>query len=476
MYHYFKSSAIYSLVVLVAGLILTAPCLAEPSRLTTAQDCQKQDLAFVSKTFSNIPPRKELKKSPTAVELYEFDESPRGNRSPFLMVHGLRGEHYPYFRWQKVANHLAADKKFNSNFKIYFARYPTGKRMEETVPLFRKAVDRLYNACNRRQISVMALSIGGNLVYESLTDEETADKVRVLMTLGTPFHGSPLFSMDWMQYSVYKRLAWPLSRIDHSLSLRLYFSRNENLLADFGWDDYDRAIPTIGKFRSRLPLGPKGNLVQDTVTNERLRAIHEENPHLKKKIIAYSGYLKNPYLESKTARFIESTAMYPVTLFWVKFPAHLAREHPVLRVLNRDIASIDVCKSKKENIKSPYLYALNDGITPVSSALFLSAPSQKGDQKYKLESFLTDEKQIAELRPLVDVKLGRVFSNIDHLTFIDDFRPLSISEKVKDALAPNEPGKGIFDWILSDVISTANLSPHIAEDKSVKGEIQESKN
>ena len=170
MYHYFKTSAICRLFFLSAalyfGFILSTPAQAEPSRLTTAQTCHKQDLAFVSKTFDNIPPRRQLKKEPTSVEIYEFDESPRGNRSPFLMVHGLRGEHYPYFRWQKVANHLSSDKKFNANFKIYLARYPTSKRMEESVPMFRKAVERLYSACNKRQVTVMALSIGGNLVYE----------------------------------------------------------------------------------------------------------------------------------------------------------------------------------------------------------------------------------------------------------------------------------------------------------------------
>lgn len=465
MYHYFKTSAIYRLfflsTALYFGFILSTPAQAEPSRLTTAQTCQKQDLAFVSKTFDNIPPRRQLKKEPKSVEIYEFDESPRGNRSPFLMVHGLRGEHYPYFRWQKVANHLSSDKKFNANFKIYLARYPTSKRMEESVPMFRKAVERLYSACNKRQVTVMALSIGGNLVYESLTDEETADKVRILMTLGTPFHGSPLFSQDWMQYSIYRKLSWPWTRIDHSLSLRLYFSRNKNLIDDFGWDDYDEAIPNVGRFTSKLPLGPKGNLVQNTAINQRLRTIHKDNPHIKKKIIAYSGYLKNPYLESKTARFIESTAMYPVTLFWVKFPAHLAREHPVLRVLNRDIASIHVSQSKKAAGKTPFLYALNDGITPVSSALFLASGKDS-------ESILTSEKQIPEIKSLVDVKLGRVFSNIDHLTFIDDFRPLRISERVKDALDPENPGKSMFNWILDDVISTADLIPHIAEENQCK--------
>ena len=437
---------------------------AEPSRLTTAQNLHDRDLVFVSKTFDNLPTKKELKKVPKKVEIYQFDDSQRKKRAPFLLVHGLRGEQYPHFRWQKVANYLSANKSFNSKYKIYLARYATNARMEKTVPLFREAIDKLYDATANKPISVMALSIGGNLVYEALTDEECARKVNALISLGTPFHGSPLFSQDWMQYSIYKRLSWPWTRVDHSLSQRLYFSRNKNLLDDFGWDGYDQTMPSVGKFRSKLLFGPKGNLEPEKVTNTRLREINEKNPHLKKKIIAYGAYLENPYLESRTARVIESTLMYPVTVLWVKLPAYLAREHPVLKVLNRDIASVNVSKDFIENnkdLKSPFLYALNDGITPVASALFLPADP-------KIKNYLTDVESIHKIASIVDVRHARLFANIDHLTFIDDSKPIGIPDKIKDVLAPKEEAKNVFAWILDDILKLDTTIPHIAEEDGHK--------
>ena len=308
--------------------------------------------------------------------------------------------------------------------------------------------------------------MGGNVVYESMLDPSLERKIRVLMTMGTPFHGSPLFCEDWMQYSLYKRLSWPWTRIDHSLAIRLYFNRNRNLLEDLSWDDSDRGIPDVGKFRSSLPLGPRGDLTVADTLNERLKEININHRHLKKKLITYGGYLDNPYLDSKAIRFIESAAMYPVTLLWVKFPAHLAREHPVLRVLNRDIACVSVTKEWKSKEKSPFLYALNDGITPLASALFLP-------EEVLSQTALTVDADIEKIKDKTDVRLARVFKNIDHLTYIDGFRPLGSNAQLKDSLNPKDGGKTIFEWILSDILDTESSVPNLASDSdhpNIQGE------
>src|SRR5690606_1371198 len=102
---------------------------------------------------------------------------------------------------------------------------------------------------------------------------------------------------NWLQYSLYKRLSLPLTRIDHSLALRLYFNRNKNLVADLGWDNLDEAVPFPGEFKSKLPFGPKGVLNEKTGVNKRLQKINVGHPEIKSKLITYATYLKNPYLE-----------------------------------------------------------------------------------------------------------------------------------------------------------------------------------
>ncbi len=434
------------------------PANADVPRLTTAQNCKSQNFGLISDSFDLLPAGKKLRKSPEEVTIYEYDQAPLGNRSPLLFVHGLRGEFYSSFRWQKVAERFKANPDFDKTYKIYMCRYPTLVRLEKVTPKFAKAVDRLYAACNNKPITVVALSMGGNLVYESMLDPAVEPQIKAVMALGTPFHGSPLFSSNWMQYSIYKRLSMPWTRIDHSLALRLYFDNNKNLLEDLSWDDFDNAIPEVGKFRSKLPFGPHGVLTLDDTVNTRLRDIIDKHKRVKTKFITYGGYLHNPYFGPAPLRYIENTALYPITFCTVKLPAHFAREHPVLKMLNRDIAAVDVRKEWKQTAKPPFLYALNDGITPLASALFLPTDVLKS-------TALVSPPEVAKLRGKTDVKLARAFGNIDHLTYIDGYRPITELPKMKDDLNPELGEKDIFAWMLGDVLSLARGDGRVADDE-----------
>lgn len=440
------------------------PAYADATRLTTAQNCKTKNLGLISRSFDLLPAGKKLRKSPEDVFIYEYNETPLGNRQPLLLVHGLRGEFYPYFRWQKVAEHFKSNSDFDKNYKIYLCRYPTLVRLEKVTPKFAAAVHKLYSACNNKPITCVALSMGGNLIYESMLDPSVEPEIASVIALGTPFHGSPLFSANWMQYSIYKRLSMPWTRIDHSLALKLYFDNNKNLLQDLSWDDSDNAIPDVGKFRSKLPFGPKGVLTYQDTVNTRLREINEKHRRVKSKFITYGGYLHNPYEGPTSLRYIENIAFYPIALCTVKLPAHFAREHPALRMLNRDIAAVDVRKEWKENGKSPFLYTLNDGITPLSSALFLPEDLLK-------KTALVSEHELPRLCGKTDVKLARVFGNIDHLTYIDGYRPLTELTKMKDELNPELQEKDIFSWMLDDVLSlrkesVADEEPKLSEDEA----------
>ncbi len=435
------------------------PANSEPSRLATAQDISGSDLSLVSDAFVTPPTqKKELKKPFDEVSLYQYDNTPLGDRKPLLMVHGLRGEFYPYFRWQKVSEHFKRDPNFEKSYKIFFCRYPTLTRLENTTPKFSKAIDKLYAACNERPITIMALSMGGNLVYEAMLDPNTESKIKAVMAMGSPFHGSPLFNEDWMQYSLYKRLSMPWTRIDHSLAMKLYFDRNKNLLADLGWDDIDKTIPEGGKFKSKLWFGPKGELSVEKTTNTRLQQLNENGASVKRKFITYGGYISNPYLEPKAERWVENTAMYPFTFWTIKLPAHIAREHPVLKLLNRDIASVQVNKTWKDKVNPPFLFALNDGITPLSSSLFLSAETLNAVPLISFDS-------VKKLRDRTDVKLARAFKDVDHLTYIDGARPLvTAGRKISDELRPEDGEKDIWSWMLGDIMNIDSVGAKLADE------------
>ncbi len=405
-----------------------------------------------------LPSRKELKQKPQEATIYQLDISRLENRRPLLLVHGLRGEYRPIFRWDQIVKHLQNNQEFSSRFKIYLLRYDSTSSLQITAPQFKNALLQLSEAAGGKQVAILALSLGGNLVEEAILDPQVDSVVQTVFALGTPFHGSPLFSYDWYQYSLYKNLSLPWTRVDHSLSYRLYFHCNPLLLQELHWDNADGYIPEAGPFRSLLPFGPQGNLTVARNANARLLRLHTESGQDKSKFITYAGYLLNPYLQPTLRRQFEITVLAPYTFLTVHLPAHLAREHPVLKMLNHEISRTvpkEVADPKPDNW--PHIYGLNDGITPVNSALFLPAATLKANP-------IEREDDVPRLRNYTDVRLARVFRNIDHLTFIDGYRPGVSSHLLRDELNPQDGYRRIFDWILTDILHSEPLPNHLARD------------
>lgn len=444
-----------------AGLgALSVEARAEASSLTTQSRRLESSVAVASGNFPLVPPKKQLKRKPTRVSIYQYDEEPIGDKQPFLFVHGLRGEYHPGFRWGQVVKKFRENAEFKNKYKIYYVRYDTTAPLSVTVPQFRDAINELYRATANRPITSMALSMGGNVVYESMLDKQTDSQIRLLLALGTPFHGSPLFSMDWLQYGVYKNFALPWTRVDHSLSYRLYFKRNPTLMNDLRWDNSDNAIPDVGRYKSLLPFGPKGDLTVARCANDRLLALNKQ-PFDKKKLIAYSGYLLNEYMLPGVYRYLDIALMAPYTMLTVKVPSHLAREHPVLRMLNKEISTVVPAKNVAKKADSNFIYSLNDGITPVSSALFVP-------MKLAASVPLTKEEDLPRVKDVLDVRVARVFRNIDHLTFIDGFRPLNASSGLRDELAPHAGTKDIFEWMVTDILKADEADSKIAREAPVE--------
>jgi hypothetical protein len=450
MYHYKLGSARQKFAALASAaasfLCLNTSIAADSDHMTSRTDSLKGNLSFASQDFQ-LPPHLHalLKKKPINVTIYQYDSKPLGERNPLLLVHGLRGEYLPFFRWKQVIDKLSANTDFTKTYKIYLARYDSTTDLRQTLPQFKQALMQLFAASQYKPLTLIALSIGGNLSYESILDSRVNDAVNLIITLGTPFHGSPLFSEDWLQYSVYRTQPMPWNRLSHSLAYRIYFARNTSLLTDFAWDNVDGSIPNVGRFRSLVPFGPHGDLSVDQDLNTQLAQINTIGTG-KKKLITYGGYLANRYTQtvqnnnnrkSQTANQETQKAV------------HVAIEHPVLRLLNGDISRIVVAPDVVTQTSNAFIYQLNDGITPVTSALFLP-------NEVCTTHFIANDSDIAQLRGLTDVKRARVFQNIDHLTYVDGFRPHHASKLIQDRLNPEEPSRQMFDWMLTDLLQPDN--------------------
>ena len=164
-------------------------------------------------------------------------------------------------------------------------------------------------------------------------------------------------------------------------------------------------------------------------------------------------------MKSEPKRLVQSTVLAPYILLTMKVPAHLAREHAVLKLLNSEIGSVVPAKDEVPRIGTRFPYQLNDGIAPVASALFL--PDRVLQSKT-----ISKEKDLATVKDAADVRIARVFRNADHLTFIDGYRPLHARSLMHDELNPNTSPHTIFGWMLSDVLATRERAGDLAANKT----------
>jgi hypothetical protein len=408
------------------------------------------------------PPASKLKNEPTSVEIYQYDKQPLGMRQPLLLVHGLRGEFYENFRWTKLSTFLADNKDFNQHYKIFLARWDTHDDFSNVVPAFKQALSKLYSGCGNTKLTVMALSMGGNAVQEAMEDPSCGRMVDRVLSLGSPFHGSPLFCADWMQYSMLKRHIFPWVKLDTCIPYRIYFNHHLNLLSDMRWDDADKQIPDVGPFSERIPLKVSGDLTPATMGNPHILKVNKLLNSEKGKFITYGGYLLGPWTGGRPPTVARWVATLPYRFITNVVPEHVGREHSVLRSLNFQIAAAQPRKSpvgtEYDGKKPMYPYGMNDGISPLSSSLFLPESALAKED-------LISPGDLSKLKERLDVGKARVFRDIDHLTFIDGYHPIGSPAKLQDELSPSESPRPIFHWILTDLLEGRD-KPAMAESAS----------
>ncbi len=438
-------------VPLAVALVVSLTLSAAPGRAAVQADQPPVSPATVLSAIGApldypLPPAgRELKERPARSQIYQVDTEPLGQGTPLLMIHGGNGETVPLFHWAKAIAHFNQAAEFQKRYKVFLLRYDSRALLESTVPQSKEAVLELYKACGKRPITVLALSMGGNVAQLVMGDPEASAAVDTVLAMGTPFHGSPLFSADWFQFSLYKSHFFGPVKVLDSLDYRAYFDMHKNYQKDLKWDDSDQLIPEVGLFRSRLPFGPKGYLTPERDTGTMLARVNAADGLDKTKFITYAGYLVNPFVLDKQMARWKYALLAPYWQVSMQLRAQLGREQAALMVLNREISKVDAGPAGSGLGSGVHVYALNDGITPVGSALYLSPEALR-------THMLLHESDIRNLNPVIDVRRARVFRNINHVTFVDGRPPHRGSQLVRDELKPEQEPQYIFDWILADLL------------------------
>src|SRR6202041_3270291 len=92
------------------------------------------------------------------------------------------------------------------------------------------------------------------------------------------------------------------------------------------------------------------------------------------------------------------------------------------------------------------LMAYNDGISPISSTLWLEpapVPAQNGMGVALLN----------QLKSSHDLPRARLFQGLDHLDWMDGTARVRVDgNRLTDLLHPNEPPRSVFEWLVSDLM------------------------
>ena len=128
-----------------------------------------------------------------------------GSRVPVVLVHGLQpgrliaDDFAAWFpddageMWESLMGGIAADAELRSTLEPWVFRYPTYNGIAFSARRFRELLTERFG---NQPVLVVAHSTGGLVTTVAMLDEATSPRIARLLSLGTPYLGSPLARDD----------------------------------------------------------------------------------------------------------------------------------------------------------------------------------------------------------------------------------------------------------------------------------------
>ncbi|MFN7939120.1 MAG: putative Ig domain-containing protein [Bryobacteraceae bacterium] len=332
------------------------------------------------------------------VELVDNDMAESGTflpgaldtRSPLILIHGIHGKSTDSDGWSEFISFFRKNDLWKQ-YHLYRFRYES-----DVIPVndigsgLRTALD--VSSMPPKRIVILAHSMGG-LVARAFMELQRngsrgGERVKRLITLATPHHGSPAANADSRQQmarnadqrdsnyvQAWRSLSWASTiAVAYSVwqftgwwteqSSEIAVGWNDPNRSDLLWDNYDQSMPQGSEYSTPTYL-------------QQLNASPVENA----KIIAYYGYL-DPAESSYNALVRDVYSMGPSLLLT---KARNGDDHDKLLAVS---ILLNWGLFKVPGDTKPF--AINDGMVPVQSARFDGATVAKrvgcsgNDHKYML--------------------------------------------------------------------------------------------
>lgn len=174
-------------------------------------------------------------------------------RKPLLLIHGWSFDGKPAppggGYWEHFKNYLLNDPLLSANFKPYYVKYWSNDvSVKDLATELRRQVEAI--GFHEQKIAILAHSMGG-LVARSYLNESVfskgiaqgkkcGDMVDVLITLGTPHHGSPMANNKARNAKFTFPLSLYVTLVETAFFKEIKY--NEYNRSDLRWDNYDNLL------------------------------------------------------------------------------------------------------------------------------------------------------------------------------------------------------------------------------------------
>jgi pimeloyl-ACP methyl ester carboxylesterase len=375
--------------------------------------------------------------------LQAYDSSPLRSRTPLVLIHGIGGNNNRLFDWHRFLRFASQQKAFNEKYKVYLYYYDSTRSVSViSLNLQHQLMDFVKNV-GGKQIKVLAYSEGGLLVRNALQDPELNDKVKAVLTIATPFHGSPLANPAWMRSEITGERPLSLVRLGinsaYSITGRMY----PDFEQDFHWDNFDGTLSNM-LMNQKLSVTPAPDYAlahkQDFITYGSFFGLDVDPKVLKKEL---NLSIPLPKERASVRNIFRKNILFSLVRNNIgKLP--LAKTVPnSTQALSKNASVLDEATLS--------MMMLNDGISPISSSLwlgrYLPLDARTGAPKKRLPtSSLWDV-----LRSLKGKNKVRLFAGLDHRNWMEGTTRTGKAE-LHDLLNPESGSHNVFEWILKDLM------------------------
>jgi pimeloyl-ACP methyl ester carboxylesterase len=405
----------------------------------------------------------------------------QGNKTPLILIHGIAAEDDKYYHWARFLEFADQNPSFQKRFNVLLFRYDSTQSVPELSIKLQKALKAFIQETGGKQFRILAYSEGGLLTRNALQDPFINAHTEKVITVATPFHGSPLASPEWFKQQLTHDSILSPVRMTNRISYWVAKKKFPSFESDFKWDNFDQAMkePSAVGNRSQkqqqdakayataysnkfITYGsyfgvdidpdqklPKALGIQETLPVEKPQLRNPFSKHFMFSLVR-NNISKMPleYLPWNWNKK-EGTPVSPTTALVKSLPApHAAAQTSEDPVSLAAVASTQKAPRSRDGFSQDMipLMVYNDGISPITSSLWLGRFTPDIQQSNNPSNRL-----LQALKNLKGKPAARLFAGLDHRDWMDGSTRIN-SARVKDMLHPEEPSKTAFEWFIYDLM------------------------